>query len=202
MVSGNSVGRRYLLSASIPDPRRQPAYAETADVVAIREAIKALASAALKRGQLVFGGHPAISPLVLIVADVLGAVDRVQIFQSEFFRDQVPPESMAFRDIVWTPQVGADVDASLSAMRHRMIDVSGFEAAFFIGGMEGVEDEFALFRERWPTVPAYPVGSTGAAALRLLDRWAPSLSFLPADLTADLRDDLVYGDLFERLIGQ
>ena len=191
---------RYFLSASIPDPRREPVYYETADLTAIREAITAISTVTLKRGELVFGDHPAISPLVLIVASVLDAADRVRIFQSEFFRDEIPPESRAFQHLVWTPRIGADRDASLRELRQTMIATGGFAAAFFIGGMENVEEEFFLFRKQWPNVPAFPIASTGAAARRLLDRWATSLPFLSPDRVQELRDDLVYAALFERLL--
>ncbi len=191
---------RYLLSASIPDPRRDPRYYATSDLTAIRDAVTAVSTIALKRGELVFGGHPAISPLVLLVASALGATDRVRIFQSEYFRDDIPPESAAFRGLVWTPRIGADREASLLEMRKAMIGTGVFAAAFFIGGMEGVEEEFALFRERWPGVPAYPIASTGAAAARLLDRWATSLPFISKAHAQELRDDVVYTALVERLL--
>jgi hypothetical protein len=193
---------RFFLSASIPDPRREPLYYETADFTAIREAVSAVSTVALKRGELVFGGHPAISPLVLIVAKVLDATERVSIFQSEYFRDEIPPESAAFRRLVWTPRVGADREASLLQMRRTMIDTGGFAAAFFVGGMEGVEEEFALFRGRWPNVPAFPNASTGAAARRLLDQWAPSMPFVSTERARQLRDDVVYTALVERLLVQ
>ena len=79
---------RYPLRRAVPDPRREPLSYETADVTAIRDAVTAVSTVALKRGELVFGGHPAISPLVLIVASMLDATDRVRIFQSEYFATQ------------------------------------------------------------------------------------------------------------------
>lgn len=198
----STLSSRYLLSASIPDPRREPVYYETADLTGIREAVTAVSTVALKRGELVFGGHPAISPLVLIVAGALEATERVRIFQSEYFRDAIPPESAAFRRLVWTPRVGVDREASLLKMRKAMIDTGGFAAAFFIGGMEGVEEEFALFRDRWPQVPAYPIASTGAAARRLLDKWASSLPFMSTTRARELREDVVYAALVERLLAR
>jgi hypothetical protein len=50
-----------------------------------------------------------------------------------------------------------------------MIQRERFDAGFFIGDMEGVEEQFALFRLYWLTVAAFPVASAGAAARRLLD---------------------------------
>lgn len=194
------VTAKYFLSASIPDPRREPRYYETADLTAIREAITAITTVVVKRGELVFGGHPAISPLVLIVATVFDAMDRVQIYQSEYFRDEIPPESLAFRRAVWTPTVNGDRNASLIAMRTSMINGGSFAAAFFVGGMEGVEEEFRLFRDRWPQTPVYPVASTGAAAKILFEKWAPSQRSLAVDQIQQLRDDVVYAALFERLL--
>lgn len=199
MVS-QSVEPRCFLSAGIPDPHREPIYYETADLVAIREATRAASAVALKRGRLVFGGHPAISPVVLIVATALDAADRVEIFQSEFFRDQTPPENRAFRQITWTPVVGSNREESLLEMRKQMIDKGRYDAGFFIGGMEGVQEEFALFRSRRPSVPAFPIGSTGAAARLLLEQHPQQLPFVSAALAEDLRNDVVYYELFERLL--
>lgn len=52
------------LSASIPDPARDKRYFGTGDTIAIRDAVIALVSVVLPRTKLVFGGHPAITPLV------------------------------------------------------------------------------------------------------------------------------------------
>jgi hypothetical protein len=49
------------LSASIPD--RDP-YVRDSDPLAIREAVLALVAVTVRERRLVFGGHPAISPLV------------------------------------------------------------------------------------------------------------------------------------------
>jgi hypothetical protein len=196
----NSVERRYFLSASIPDPRREPAYYETADLTAIREAIMALATVTLKKDHLVFGGHPAISPMVLMVARVFDALDRVHIFQSQYFRDRISPENRQFPRIVWTPPVGDDSTQSLREMRTHMIDSGAFAGGFFVGGMEGVEEEFQMFRSRWPQTPVFPVASTGAAARRLLDRWQPHLKGLSMQQAQELRSDMVYGSLFERML--
>ena len=81
-----------------------------------------------------------------------------------------------------------------------MIGSGGFDAAFFIGGMEGVEEEYALFRSQWPAVPVFPVASTGAAARRLLDQSITSLPFLSSTRVTELGEDLVYAELFERLL--
>ncbi|MBV8557534.1 MAG: hypothetical protein JO116_18380, partial [Planctomycetaceae bacterium] len=66
------------------------------DPVAIREAIRALVAEIVRDRLLVFGGHPAISPLVEHAAQTLNAIDNVRIYQSEFFRDVLPPVAKKF----------------------------------------------------------------------------------------------------------
>lgn len=185
------------LSASVPDPRRDPAFYGTGDVVAIREAVRALAAVVLPRGLLVFGGHPAITPLVLQVGRAVGHVGSVRIYQSRYFERVVPPEARAIPGLVWVDAVDDERDASLLAMRQRMLGAHRWKAAIFIGGMEGVLDEFALVQQLPYTVPCLPVGSTGAAAEQLLGRQRLGMS---AQLAASLATDSVYGALFEQLL--
>lgn len=194
--------KQFFLSASIPDPTRDVRYVDTADVTAIREAVIALAAAVCRRGRLVFGGHPAISPLVLLVARNLGVEARVRIYQSEYFRALIPPESAGFPDLVWTPAQHEDRNASLAVMRERMLGEGPFEAAVFIGGMEGVEEEFELFRKRWPRTAVFPIATTGAAAKLLFTRHSQSLPGVTEQRRADLERDSVYGALFSRLFGE
>lgn len=186
------------LSASAPSPERHPDYFLTADFSAIRESVVALVDVVLRQGPLVFGGHPAISPLVLLVAQRLRASDRVRIFQSEYFRQHIPPESLAFPRITWTPAVRGERDESLRAMRETMLNSEPFRAGVFIGGMEGVEAEYELFRELHPSLPVFPIASTGAAARRLLAE-------RPDDVADEeqrwmLENELVYGALFDELL--
>jgi hypothetical protein len=54
-----------------------------------------------------------------------------------------------------------------------MIGARNFDAAVFLGGMEGVEIEYDIFRRLHPNKPAYPVASTGAAARILSERYSP-----------------------------
>ncbi|WP_437634662.1 hypothetical protein [Sorangium sp. So ce854] len=186
------------LSAGAPDPRRHPAYFQTARPFRIREAVTQLARVVLPHTLLVFGGHPAISPLILTVAHQIGALDRVEIHQSDFFRNSIPPESMGFRKLIWTPEVRHDREGSLEAMRRRMIGGHRFSAAIFIGGMDGVEKERALFRTLQPAAPDYLVASTGGATRVLFDRGEG-----PKDprVRGKLEQELVYGYLFQSLLG-
>lgn len=49
-------------------------------------------------------------------------------------------------------------------MRLRMFNGNRFKAGIFIGGMEGVEAEYEMFKSIHPTAEIFPVASTGAAA--------------------------------------
>lgn len=154
------------LSASVPDPTRHEKYFATGDTIAIRDAVIALLEVVLPRTKLVFGGHPAITPMVKWAADQLGAFERVRMFQSKFFREYYLKDLEFFR-YEETDAVPGDRKKSLLVMRRQMIHSEPFGAAFFIGGMDGVEEEFHLLRDEMPDVPRYPVYTTGGAA-RLL----------------------------------
>lgn len=158
------------LSASLPDPKRHRRYYDTADLVAIRDAVHGLASVVLEHSRLVFGGHPAITPLVRRVAQRLGQETRVTVYQSRFFESLFPRDLTAFTGVVLVDEVPSDRQGSLLAMRQEMLDSARFRAGVFIGGMEGVEEEFDLFIAKHPTALALPVASTGAAAKILLNR--------------------------------
>jgi hypothetical protein len=158
------------LSASIPDPRRDPRYSKAVDVIAIREATCALAEVVLPVRDLSFGGHPAISPLVAGIATDLQRFDAVTVYQSEHFRHLIPKTTLAFTRITWTAEVPGNRDKSLLLMRESMLDpkkgAPRYAAGFFIGGMEGIEAEFELFRRLQPQAAFWPIATTtGAAAL-------------------------------------
>ena len=155
------------LSASVPDPNRDPEYFTTADTVAIRDAVIALTKTVLPKTEFVFGGHPAITPMVAWVAHNSDAFSRVHMYQSKFFRENYIADIEKFRYIE-IPAVDRDRDASLEAMRTAMLEQrKPFSAAFFIGGMEGIEAEYALAAKLLPDTPRYPIASTGSAALKL-----------------------------------
>jgi hypothetical protein len=160
------------LSASIPLPHRDPKYLETADAAAIRDSIHALVSVVLPGTQIVFGGHPSITPHVrLLVRGMTPQVrEHVILYQSLFFKNQLPPEVSEFEEVRFTDAVDGDLDASLARMRGAMISAHDFDAGVFLGGMEGVEIEHDIFRRLHPDKPAYPVASAGAAARILSEK--------------------------------
>jgi hypothetical protein len=153
------------LSASIPLPERHKKYFESADVIAIRDAVRALATVVIPHTMLVWGGHPAITPLIRYVMHTMNAdvKEHVTLYQSEYFKSQFPEDNKYIENLRIIPS-GKDRDNSLEIMRNEMIGNHNYKAGVFIGGMDGVEEEFKLFRKKHPTAQLIPVGSTGAAA--------------------------------------
>lgn len=183
------------LSAGVPDPKRGPEYAATADTVAIGAAVSALVHVTLGRRLLVWGGQPSITPMIWVVAQDVG-VDYgqwVRLYQSRHFKDEFPEDNERFQNVTYTDDVGGDRERSLLAMREQMFSNHVFEAAVFIGGMGGIIEEYELFRRLQPKAAVVPVVSTGGATLEVAAR----AGALPADLT----DDLDYVALFHRHLG-
>ena len=196
-MDARSALKPIFLSAGIPDPKRNPKYYGTMDSFAIREAVSALTMVVTPAAKLIFGGHPAVSPFVYQTAKAMNAVDNVVIYQSEFFRSQVPKESLAFNQIVWTTDHG-DVPKSLEMMRGQMIGNHQDVAGVFIGGMEGIEDECAMFRAHHPSATVLPIASTGAAARILFDCNEGPTDKATRDL---LEREHLYQWLFRKLLG-
>ena len=188
---------RLFLSASVPIPSRDRLYFETADVIAIRDAIRALTMVVVEeKALLVFGGHPAITPMIRLQIAQTGVPvgDHVVMFQSRYFERVFPEDNSAFERVELIDAVVGDREASLLNMRKAML-AGPFAAALFIGGMEGVEREFEMFRHLHPRVPAFPIASTGAAAAKLFN----SDEYL-ARTYPQLRDEISYLTLMRGLV--
>ncbi|MCX5468107.1 hypothetical protein [Acinetobacter nematophilus] len=157
--------KKIFLSASIPLSDRDFKYIDTADNTAIRDAVVALARIVLPKAQLVWGGHPSITPLIRAVLQKqnLSVKEHVKLYQSNFFAKLFPPENTYFEEIIRTDAL-PDRTASLALLRKKMIVENSFCAAIFIGGMEGVEEEYRLFRASHPHTPVFPIASSGAAS--------------------------------------
>lgn len=193
--------KAIFLSASVPLPERHERYHSTSDVIAIRDAVRALATVVLPHAELHWGGHPSITPLIRVVAQDIGVTDaaHVHLYQSAFFSKILPTDNAAFERYVLTneaPAGNATRDDSLAAMRQAMIGATRFDAGIFIGGMEGVEEEFDLFRQLNPEAIVLPIASTGAAAQLVFERERQALN-LPDELLTEYS----YPTLFRRLIG-
>jgi SLOG cluster3 family len=183
------------LSAGVPDPRRGPEYAATADTVAIQAAVSALVYVLMGRRVLVWGGQPAITPMIWVVAADMGVNygDWVRLYQSRHFRDEFPEDSERFQNMTFCDDVDGDREKSLLAMRERMFSQHRFSAAVFIGGMGGIVDEYELFARLQPNATIVPIASTGGATLKVAE--------LVGSIPADLSDDLDYVALFHRHLG-
>ena len=159
------------LSASVPVVGRGT-YHETADPFLIQNAVREFVTVALGRRVIVWGGHPAITPMVWAVCDDLG-VDfslAVILYQSRFFEDIFPDENRRFANVNYIDAIPEDRDGSLRSMRRAMLSRDDLVAAVFIGGMEGVIDEHTLFTELHPNATILTIPATGGAALELAER--------------------------------
>ncbi len=171
-------GRFVFLSASYP-PR---AYGATSDSHEIARAIKMLLAIVFEEGGLLtFGGHPSISPLVLMMAREYGRKERVRIYQSALYKDVISPVTRELRhegygEIVFTEAAAGEEPfhgsnkKSLALMRERMVKETNPIGAVFVGGDTGVGEELDLFRRAYPRRPAVPVGAPGGIARELLGR--------------------------------
>ena len=112
------------LSASVPiEGRADGKYLKTADVIAIRDSVIALASVALPHYHLIWGGHPSITPLI---ANVLRHSNKevnssVAVYQSGFFCNEFPEENKDVEHSIVTDNLG-DRKKSLDLMRSHMIE--------------------------------------------------------------------------------
>lgn len=185
---------KVFLSASIPDPDRDKKFYDTADIVSIRDAVRALATVVIPKAQLVWGGHPSITPLIRFVMDKMN-VDlkrHVTLYQSLFFEDKFPPDNFAFENVVLTEKKN-NRDESLELMRRKLINENDFKVGIFIGGMEGINDEYLMFKEKHPNALILPIASTGAAAKILYENQ-------PQNFDNRLKYDYAYMALFRDLL--
>jgi hypothetical protein len=103
----DAVESRIFLSASVPLPSRHREYFDTADVIAIRDAVRALTMVVVEQhGQLVFGGHPAITPMIhLQIAQTGSPVgERVMMFQSRYFEREFHKTMLRLSVWNWSTQ--------------------------------------------------------------------------------------------------
>lgn len=188
--------KNIFLSASVPLPSRDAKYIETADIIAIRDAVIALTTVVLPHHRIIWGGHPSITPLIYYVMEKLdmNIQQHVKLYQSLWFKDIFPPDNNKFENIVFTKKEDS-IPASLKLLREQMFSENEFLAAVFIGGMNGIEDEYKMFREYHPDVILLPVASTGAATKLVYDNLFPeSLK------NTRLEKDYGYMSLFQKFL--
>jgi SLOG cluster3 family len=214
---GNALrGRTVLLSASVPSEKRAERYRRIDQAAfEIEQAVISLARAVFSEGgRLVFGGHPAISPLVAMVVGeyreprFAESIEErqtgpVQIFQSRAFEGYLPDDTLlmyklGYASIHWVDAVGLErfqPDAegaetscpnSLRRMREDMFERARPDAMVCIGGMEGLEEEVDLGLKRTPPLPIYILERTGGAAALLRERGNPRLRTIDTEVVTDL----------------
>ncbi|MCW3058924.1 MAG: hypothetical protein JWQ02_745 [Capsulimonas sp.] len=160
--------RAIFLSASVPIAGRGN-FHESANPFLILCAVREFVTAALGRRTIVWGGHPAITPMIWSVCEDLGVnySKAVVLYQSNFFKDLYPEENQRFGNVVYVDAVPGDRDASLLRMRQAMLSRDDLSTAVFIGGMEGVLAEYDLFTQFHPDAKVLAVPAPGGAALQL-----------------------------------
>lgn len=192
--------KNIFLSASIPLPERHPKYYDSADIIAIRDAVIALASLVLSKHRIIWGGHPSITPLIYYVIErsiqsevseknwidtisdeekkaleekLKAKISRhVLLYQSLFFKDKFIEDVTKFDNVVYTENSG-DIHSSIQVLRDQMLSENQFDAAVFIGGMDGIEVEYKMFKEKHPGALILPIASTGAATKIIYDTILP-----------------------------
>lgn len=182
------------LSAGVPEPS-DPKYGD-ADPLRILAAVRALCLVTLRTQRIVWGGHPAITPMIWAACVNLEVdpLKAVHLYQSLFFPEEVrPAENKTFGTVTDVEPDGGR-DSSLLKMRQRMLTDHRFSAGVFIGGKAGIEEEFALFREYQPEATLVVLKSTGGAA-GLLGTKYPDVS----DRGGDFVD---YVGLFANTLGE
>lgn len=182
-MAGSNEIKNIFLSASVPLPERDSKYIDTADIIAIRDAVIALTTVVLPHHRLIWGGHPSITPLVYYVMEKLNLniQDHVNLYQSRFFERFFPEDNNKFNNVTLTDIVEDDREKSLLHMRERMLSEFAFSAAVFIGGMEGIngdeekgiDGEYKMFREKHPNAMILPIASTGGATRIVFDSLPP-----------------------------
>src|SRR5260221_11115847 len=111
------------LSASVPDSDEGRRYFENADPFLIQFAVREFLTATLGRRLIVWGGHPAITPMVWAVCEDLGVsyASAGVLYQSKFFGDMFPEENKGFGNVVYVDAVEASREQSLLPVRKDML---------------------------------------------------------------------------------
>lgn len=188
--------KKIFLSASIPIKERDPKFFDSADIIAIREAVIALTTIILPKHKIIWGGHPSITPIIYYVMERLNLdiQEHVTLYQSKYFEHLFPADNNKFKNVILTENTG-EIQSSIFLMRKLMLSENNFSAGIFIGGMEGIETEFNLFKNFHPNALLLPIASTGAAAKKLYNELLPQKF-----KNIRLMKDYGYMSLFQELL--
>lgn len=185
---------KVFLSASIPVEGR-PYYGTTIDEAIVNAVLSFTRYCAENNIPFYFGGHPAITPLVWDVAkhfseDVNGLIT---IYQSEVFKRHTPKEVEYYKNVVWTPE-GNDVCASVVNMRREMFCREKTLCAVFVGGMDGVVEEYKMLKEMSPETKIIPIKSVGGASAIIYEQ--------EHCVDMELANSFAFAQMFKRLLGR
>jgi hypothetical protein len=120
--------------------------------------------------------------------------EHITLYQSKFFRVYFPKDNFNFENIEIVKE-GKNRNSSLTKMREEMFKKNDFSVGIFIGGMEGVIEEFELFRKTQPNGLVLPIASSGAAAKIIFDALKPQMDIR-------LLNDYAYMALFRDLLSE
>jgi hypothetical protein len=153
------------LSASVPVPGSGH-YHETANPFLIQCAVRELVISVIRTHRIIWGGHPSITPMIWSICEDLDVeyAKSVVLYQSRYFQDRFPEENARFGNVIYTDAVDGDREGSLAIMRETMLARSDLVAGVFVGGMEGIEAELAIFQRVHPKGRLVLVASPGGAA--------------------------------------
>lgn len=188
----------------MPTKDRDHRFFDTADFIAIRDAIVALVNAIIPNYRLVWGGHPAITPIIHDIFKKRGFDynEHITIYQSNYFLGEMPKENQQFDNVVLTDEVRSYADEkkniaeSLAIMRERMLTDNPIYAGVFIGGMEGVLDEYELLKQYSNgQSKIFPIASTGAAARILYNELTDKCEIRNTRLLTDYCYATLFNDL-------
>ena len=166
---------RIFISASIPQQDRNDTYLRYSNPQDIINCVKAITYEIIQnKMKVVFGGHPTISPVILNVKKNFPQESKkrdIYIYQSRYFKEEISETTVELAEnfgcIIWTEKK-ENRDESLEIMRNNMLD-KDLDAAIFIGGMEGIIQEYKLFKKFHETKPAYVIKTTGGATEKIID---------------------------------
>lgn len=195
------------LSASMPTKDRDHRFFDSADFIAIRDAVVALVNAIIPNYKLVWGGHPAITPIIHDIFKKRGFDynKHITIYQSNYFSEKMPKENQQFDNVILTQEVRCHADEkrniseSLAIMRKRMLTDNPIYAGVFIGGMEGVLDEYKLLKfYSNGKSKIFPIASTGAAARILYEQMSDRQEISDSRFLTDYCYVTLFNDLLSK----
>ena len=166
----------------MPTKDRDHRFFDTADFIAIRDAIVALVNAIIPNYRLVWGGHPAITPIIHDIFKKRGFDYNDNVVLTDEVRSYADEKK--------------NIAESLAIMRERMLTDNPIYAGVFIGGMEGVLDEYELLKQYSNgQSKIFPIASTGAAARILYNELTDKCEIRNTRLLTDYCYATLFNDL-------